>query len=101
MSDSIKVNVLRKRGDTYAERFRFRHDVTGATFSLTVEGLGSLTGSIYSASSSESFVDFEVSEVTVYNGTAGTYDYGIIMTSSGTTRTAVEGTWTIAVRTFA
>jgi hypothetical protein len=98
MALPVVVNVQRKQEDTYAERFRFDTDVTGATFAINVEGLGALTGSIVSAASTGSIVAFVV-ESAVANGSAGDYDYDVVMTSSGTTRTLVEGRWTITART--
>lgn len=92
------VNVIRKRSDTVAEVFHIDTDVTGATFALNVEGLGALTGTITSATATLSVVSFPVSVSAVYNGAAGSYDYDIVMTSAGTTRTLVEGKWNIEAR---
>ena len=93
------LNISRKRGDTCAEVFHVDTDVTGATFALNVETLGALTGSITSAAATLSVLSFPVSVSAVYNGAAGSYDFDVVMTSGGTTRTLVEGTWTIAART--
>lgn len=93
------VSVTRKRGDTFAERLEIDTAVTGATFVLNVEGLGALTGAIFSSSATLSYVDFAVSNALVSNGAVGTYDCDIVMTSSSTTRTLVEGKWIIEART--
>ncbi len=99
MSLPSVITVTRKRGDTFAERFEIDTAVAGATFALNVETLGALTGSIVSSSSALSVVDFAVSNVLVSGALAGSYDFDIVMTSSATTRTIVEGTWTIVART--
>ena len=93
------IHVTRKQNDTCAEVFHIDTDVSGATFALNVEGLGALTGSITSAAATLSVVSFPCSVAGVYGGSAGAYDYDVVMTSGGLTRTLVEGTWTIEART--
>lgn len=92
------INVTRIRSDTCAERFYIGAAVTGATFALNVEGLGALTGSIVTDSATQSVVDFAVSVTAVSGGAAAAYDYDVVMTLSGTTRTLIQGTWTIESR---
>lgn len=96
------VNISRLADDTYAERFHIDADVTGATFALTVEGLGSaMDGTIVSASATLSVVDIAIDDASVYGGAAGSYDWDLVMTSGGTTRTLIQGTWTIVARSVA
>lgn len=103
------INVTRRREDTYAERFGINVDATTATFSLSVEGLGVVAGSVVSLTTNTKVrgvlyevlttIEFPITLSAIYHGAVATYDYEIVMTeNTGLTRTIIEGSWTITPR---
>lgn len=88
----LNVSVRRLQEDTYPEKFVVSPMPSGATFSLEVEGLTPVAGVVTGDD-----VEFAISG-TIANATPGKYDWQIVMTASGWTRTIIEGTWTIAAR---
>ena len=91
------IPIRRKRGITGPETYRVVQSVVaipqtieGATFVMSIEGLGSLPGIILSVA--DKLVSFPFTNPLVYDAAAGTYEYEIVMTSGGTTDVLVEST---------
>jgi hypothetical protein len=96
MALPTNITVKRVREDTYAEEFKVSPLPTGATFELEVEGFTPFPGTVISVD--DEIVGFPVASDTAL-APAGIYDYDIVMTVGGLTRTIVEGKWNIAART--
>ena len=93
------ITIKRLREDTYAEKFTLSTWPTGlASASLEVEGLATVAGTL---NATDKTIEFPVS-APIANGTAsvaGTpYDYEVVITAGGLTRTIVEGKWIIISR---
>lgn len=92
----VSITIKRVAEDTYPEKFSVSpmpDSITGAT--LEVEGLGSTTGTIDTV---EETIEFPITVSGIYNGAPGTYDYDVVVTAGGTTRTVVQGKWIILAR---
>lgn len=96
------ITVKRLKGDTYAEKFSVTPWPDGITAaSLEVEGLGTSVGVLDAASKT---LEFPVgSGIADGLGSAGgtAYDYEVVVTAGGATRTIVEGSWLIIDRAVA
>jgi len=90
------INIKRIQGDTFPEVFTvvvMPLDTTAAV--LTVEGL----------TPSNAVVDLPTQTLTfpigspIADAVVGPYDFKVVMTAGGTTRTLVQGKWTIVLST--
>jgi hypothetical protein len=95
----VNITVKRLKGDTYAEKFSvtpWPDTITGA--SLEVEGLGTSVGVLDAVAKTIEFpVDAPIADgLGSAQGTA--YDYDVVITAGGATRTIVEGSWLIIDR---
>lgn len=89
------ITIKRLREDTYAEKFTLSKWPTGITSaSLEVEGLGTSVGVLTEADKS---LEFPVGSG-IALGAAATYDYEVVITAGGQTRTIIEGSWIILPR---
>lgn len=89
------ITIKRLKDDTYAEKYTLSswpNSTTGAQ--LEVEGLGTSVGVLDEENLS---IEFPVGPG-IAGGAAGTYDYDIVVTAGGQTRTIVEGSWIIIDR---
>lgn len=92
---TASLTVRRVRGDTFPEEFSLKPMPGGITLAvLEVEGIGSVSGVIDSA---QETITFPV-EVPIADAVAASYDFEIVVTAAGKTRTVVEGTWVISER---
>lgn len=92
----VAITVKRLQEDTYPEKFSVKpmpDSITDAA--LEVEGLGSVAGTIDTVNQT---VEFPINVSGIYNGAPGTYDYDVVITAGGTTRTVIEGKWIISAR---
>lgn len=89
------ITIKRVREDTYAEKFSVKPMPTNITAaSLEVETLGTSAGVIDTVAQT---IEFPVS-APIANGVAASYDYDVVITAGGTTRTLVQGKWIISER---
>ena len=89
------ITIKRLREDTYAEKFSINPWPDGITVAtLEVEGLASVAGTLDAEAKT---VEFAIS-APIANGAAATYDYDVVVTAGGLTRTIVEGSWIIIAR---
>lgn len=94
-SRPARVTIKRLREDTYPEIYSVDPMPSGITDAqLTVEGLASSTGVVDTTAKT---ITFPV-VAGIANGAVGDYDYEIVITAGGTTRTIVQGTWQILTR---
>ena len=98
MSAKRPTNITVKRlvGDDYAEKFSVKPmpaSITSA--SLVVEGLGSVGTTIDTVAETIETVAIPTG---IADAAPGSYDYELVITTGGTTRTVVEGTWVIIAR---
>jgi hypothetical protein len=92
----VNISIKRLQGDTYPEKFSVVPMPANATsVVLNVEGLGQISGTLDLAAKT---MEFPVTNSSIASGAVASYDYDIVITAGGTTRTLVEGTWNILAR---
>ena len=92
---TTSLTVKRVRGDTFPEQFSLDPmPASTSAATLEVEGLGSVVGVVNLA---EETLTFPV-ETPIADAVAASYDFEIVITVAGKTRTVVEGTWVISER---
>lgn len=93
------ITIKRLREDTYAEKYTLSKWPTGITLAtLEVEGLGTSVGVLDEVSKS---IEFPIGSPIANGAAAGegtAYDYDVVITVGGQTRTIVEGKWIIIPR---
>ena len=91
----VNITIKRLQGDTYAEKWSVDPmPATATSVTLSVEGLGDSVGVVDLVAKT---VELPVS-APIANGAVGSFDYEVVLTAGGTTRTIVVGTWIIIAR---
>lgn len=94
MSLPTNISVSRVQNDDYPEVFSVTPMSAGTSAVLRVEGFSNISAVVDETAKTLTFpVSSEVADATV-----GSYDYDIVQTVGGRTRTLVEGKWTIKAR---
>lgn len=88
------LTVKRVQEDTYPETILVR-PISGIDSAvLEVEGLGTAAGTI---NLSAQTIDFAIPNI-IANAAPATYDFDVVVTAGGKTRTVVQGSWIISAR---
>ena len=90
------IKIKRVQGDNYPEKFSVI-PITGlASATLTVENIGSPAAGALNMSAQT--IEFPV-ETALANAVVGSHDFQIVVTTtSGETRTIVQGKWSVSAR---
>ncbi len=88
------LTIRRVKDDDYAEKITVNPISGISAAELNVEGFGSITGVIDEPAKT---IEFPVTP-TIAGAAAGTYDFDVVVTAGGRTRTIVEGKWIISDR---
>lgn len=86
------ITIKRDQTDTYDEVFSVDPIAGSTSIVLTIDGLGSsVTGTIDTVAKTVTFAI----DSAIANGAIGAYDYIVVQTIGGLTRTIINGEWII------